>query len=445
MQKSSSRRSSTRSVGSAIVAKLMVAGCFVGSAAADDREATVAVPASAYEKVLSRMEQMEAELKSLKSKQVKQAKKQKKLEEQSASPQVVVVDRAAEVPNDASDSSYIPTRHHGGVYPSGGLKDDVDKPVTARLGAFYGEAGVTVLKLFGSRDTAMVFEYDNSNFHQAVVFDHKFEAGGRYEVGYKSNRGLGLAARFWHYKTHAKASQAVGNGISEVAASFWGDNPSINMSTSSDGDRIDAERSLSFRTLDVEASMAGALNNGIRLTFAGGVRFADIDMLGKWTQFDASQGDIDNYVEFSNKFRGAGPVVGFSASAPLYRVGALQVDAFGLARTSLLFGSGTLEAFDTDGGPNDPRDDSLRIDRNGFAVTGEVQIGLEAIWKLSRAAPLELFARGQVEAQYWSDLGSVSAADSQEDDAAEGNSVVDANIGMYGGTFMVGVRTPLGQ
>ena len=49
MQKSSSRRSSTRFIGPAIVAKLMVAGCFVGGASAGDREATVAVLDEALE------------------------------------------------------------------------------------------------------------------------------------------------------------------------------------------------------------------------------------------------------------------------------------------------------------------------------------------------------------------------------------------------------------
>lgn len=424
---------------------LVLAG-FVGNASAADNEKNIVVPVSAYEKILSRMEQMEAELKSLKSKQVKQAKQQKKLEEQSASPQVVVVDRAAEVPNAASDSSYIPTRHHGGVYPSGGLKDDIDKPVTARLGAFYGEAGVTVLKLFGERETAFVVDDEPANrtdHTTARTFEHKFASGGRYEVGYRSSRGLGLAARYWNYKTEAEVSAIDPNGGSVEFYAVFFDDPDLDINTG-DGDRLDVKRTLSFRTMDVEATSTSVLANGFRAAFTAGMRFADIKMGGDWTDTD-DDGSFDESISVSNDFRGAGPVIGASFSAPLYHGGALRFNAFGLARGSLLYGQSSLDVIGMDSTTSDPFVNTLNVENNKVVATGELQLGLEAIWSFSRSTPFELFAKGHLEAQYWGGVGTVAVSEADSASGYESDFLVDASQGMYGGTFMVGVRTPLGQ
>ncbi len=453
MSKIDNRRTGSSRVLPLTLVVPIVCASFVGNAWAAGSEKSSALPASAYEKILmrmeqlrigqrARMEQLEAELKSLKSKQVKQAKKQKKLEEQSASPQVVVVDRAAEVPNAASDSSYIPTRHHGGVYPSGGLKDDIDKPVTARLGAYYGEASVTVLKLFGSNDSAVgIYDDDvviEGEASRMFSFEHGIDVGGRYEIGYRANRGWGWAARYWQYKSTGEKSLTA-TADNDVEAFF---NYDLDQEFEADleGDRIDASRSLSFRTLDLEATFARKSENGLSVDLRGGLRYAKIDMTGLWSQFEAD-GEIEERLEMSNDFQGAGPVLGISMSGQVYQGSLFQISAFGLARGSLLFGSGEFQSVMYQ---SDSSGTLVSSERGPVVVTAELQLGMEISRKLSNAMPAEVFAKGVLEAQYWGNVGSIGALEALDGDG-DMSHIIDSNLGMVGGTFMVGVRTPLGQ
>ena len=103
----------------------------------------------------------------------------------------------------------------------------------------------------------------------------------------------------------------------------------------------------------------------------------------------------------------------------------------------MLYGDGEVQAFNTSGG--DPSD-VVFVNRDaGLVYNGELRFGLEAVFRQSKKSLFEYYAKLGLEGQYWADIGTIASGISSSSDI-EADFLLDGDLGLLGGNFMLGVR-----
>ena len=137
-------------------------------------------------------------------------------------------------------------------------------------------------------------------------------------------------------------------------------------------------------------------------------------------------------VRIDNEFTGAGPLLGVDFTHPLFQTSTTHVNVYAGGSVAMLYGDGDLFLDENFG------NDLVIVDReNGIVYNGEVRFGLEAIFRRSPKSLIEYFATVGLEGQYWADIGTVA---SRTTDAGDPNHMLDGDLGLLGGNFMLGVR-----
>jgi len=278
------------------------------------------------------------------------------------------------------------------------------------------------LKAYSSENTAMFIEDSGiatDDSVETVAFDDEWDAGYRVEIGYMPQVGLGWAARYWHFDTDHTASV-----IDNDVTAFFVDDPSIQLD---DGDSIVASREFDLDVGDIAATFVTRSGN-TAVKYSAGIRVLDSNMTGFWVNPD----DTGLNVRIDNEFTGAGPLLGVDITHPLFQNSTTLVNVYAGGSVAMLYGDGELFLNEDDG------DDIVVVDRDdGIVYNGEVRFGLEAIFRPSPKSLIEYFATVGLEGQYWANIGTVA---SRTTDDGDPNYMLNGDLGLLGGNFMLGVR-----
>ena len=372
-------------------------------------EQVVAIPLSSYEKLLERLDKLEAELAELKDEKTKQDS--------------MVEAELAELKDEREKQDSMVEAELAE------LKDERKKQEEDTTGSrgYYATAELLSLIPISSRSTAFVVEDTGTLGASETSFTDDFKGefgpGGRYEIGYMPQYGLGWAARYWHFNQVQKVNRRNG----DFEANFF-DDPDIAVSTGT-GDML-ARREFGLQTADLAATFVTRLGRST-LQYSAGVRGLDSNMEGYWTT-----GNVSSRVNVDNDWIGAGPLLGLDFTYPLYRNSSVLVNAYAGASGAMLFGNGELRAHDLSTTGN-----FVNIDRDNIVYSADLRFGLEGIMRPSSKSPVEFFGKFGAEAQHWINIGTVAASVGASGDSDDADFMIDGDLDLVGFTAVIGVRS----
>lgn len=232
-----------------------------------------------------------------------------------------------------------------------------------------------------------------------VPFDYDYDPSSRVWLGYVNEEGLGVRGSWWQYDHAAPQVSAIDSGPLSGLGAFTADVfGATGLTTLTQGDAVLANHSLQLDVYDLEATKR-IFAGKTALTFSGGARY--VSLRQRYTaSFLALNQALIGLVENDLAFDGIGPTVGLELVRPL---GFSGFALYGATRGSILFGSYTQEF----GTATAATFESLRRREEQAMGIFEAQIGAEYAYIMGNGA--RLFARGVVEAQYWTATGSASS------------------------------------
>jgi len=395
------------------------------------------VSAQSYKELLDRLQAVEKELRSLKKAQSTTQNQVTKQGATVASQQVKVEsieEATARNENYYIDQSAAPTLGNAPGAYTGFTPPPSPADRTAR--GLHASAELLLLRPFSSRNTAMAIQDTNilntPETSKSRDFQNDIGAGGRYVAGFMPQQGLGWSARYWHFKQKQTANSV---GTEDVEVNFF-DDPDIAIDDNGHG--ILAERELELRAGDLAVDYVNPISGGGTARFIAGVRAVDFEGNGKWTDQVLTGERAVAKIDWT----GAGPMIGVHGTVPLFETSRVSVNGFAGASAALLFGDGDLfVGSDRDASAFPRFDDLVEISRDGTPVySTDIQIGLETIIKPNPDSPWELFVNGSAEAQYWQNIGIVTANVAAGKDSDDGENMLDGNLGLIGGAVGIGAR-----
>jgi len=272
---------------------------------------------------------------------------------------------------------------------------------------FAGYENVIVKPIF-SGNTA-VFDENGADPTVHSSFDWEMEYSPRFFFGFQNGCGTAITARYWTFDhtTAFSRTEVGGEDLAVRPGSFT--SPSLGV----DG-TVNASHSLKMDVIDLEASQRVDLGCLI-ITAGGGIRYADMEQSGFWSETGGSEEMILNH-----DFRGAGPTVMMEFSKP---VGCW--DVFVLTRGSMLMGERNWRLQDED--LNNPDE---RYSYDTIVGVGEMQLGVERNYCLSSGSIFSL--RAALESQLWFNGGSISAGEASTAARGTGPRADQLHMGFFG-------------
>jgi hypothetical protein len=308
---------------------------------------------------------------------------------------------------------------------------------TGTKGGWYGSVGVLFLKEVGTRDLA----YETRVFDQTpppdgpllqqvipVEFSHSYRASGRFELGWKSDNGLGIRGRFFWIHDSASTSLEDNAGFQNTA-----EFPNLNFSRSS-GTVFQTSQPLgtSFSTVGTETAPSIFTTNSrlrlqswdleatsdchygaLEMTWSAGLRWLHIAQDYQANETVINPGDllfpditpIQQSLTSGHNLNAFGPTIGLEGRYPVTS----NLKALAQARFGLLYAKGTQSVFGSEtpleGIPTYTPTLALNYnvagDRCVTLPVGELELGAEYSKTIGCNGP-ELFIRGTVLSQaYW--------------------------------------------
>lgn len=224
---------------------------------------------------------------------------------------------------------------------------------------------------------------------QRVEIEHELTAAPEVWIGYRHESGFGGRFRYWSFREGT--DQIVNGGAGPINSTMLFSAAPLGLSLVNGTQVMAATSKLQLQVYDAEAQY-NARAAGWNMLFSGGVRFAQIDQ--SYNAFVPQTGN--NTLLSNNDFRGAGPTLAVELRHPL---GATPLNLYGLARGSLVFGTGRQDA-------SLPDQNIVALDQRDMAVSvGELELGLEYDRCIGRS---RIFGQVAVVGQNWSAPGGAS-------------------------------------
>ena len=169
--------------------------------------------------------------------------------------------------------------------------------------------------------------------------------------------------------------------------------------------------------------------------YSAGIRVLGSDMEGFWSDNIAT----GERITVDNEFIGAGPMLGVDITHPLFQTSTINVNVFAGGSAAMLYGERDFQIIEGNANALPLDDRAVFIEEDTTVKNAQLRFGLEAIKKPSPKSLIEYFATVGLEGQYWDGIGTIAATpDGGTDNVSD--FMLDADLGLIGGTFMLGVR-----
>jgi hypothetical protein len=260
---------------------------------------------------------------------------------------------------------------------------------------------------FSSNPAFSVAQVDGGTYANIVDRELEFDCGAspRVWLGCDSPAGVGVRAAFWYFDQAAGREDATisDGGFSSLALPPVGP---TQLATGERGTTANVGAGLRMYALDLEITKTASPGDW-DLLVSGGLRYASIDQTYRARIRDAND-VLRGSIDYAHGLQGIGPTLSIQA----HRCLAWGAGLFGLARGSVLFGTGdvSLAAYDNLASVSAFTMD-YSAERDDVLPVGEVQIGAD--WKGRRGAWGQFFIRGAFEGQVWWGAGNASSEDAE--------------------------------
>jgi hypothetical protein len=233
-------------------------------------------------------------------------------------------------------------------------------------GEFLGGAGISLLQPFFSNNPAITFFRQGTGPGRREDVRHQMSAAPLLWLGYRDDSGLGVRGRWWYFREGTDQTYHLpgphGRTLTVLSAAPMGafiikDDPRAFAVTSK----------LQLQVADLEVFQDATFCNW-NLLLSGGIGYADITQ--NYNAYAIGRhGSPGKPLVSGSSFVGIGPEFALEARRPLFDTG---LNLYGSARTRLLFGNATQNAF---GG--DELRGSQESHQHGLVAVEELELGLE--------------------------------------------------------------------
>jgi hypothetical protein len=233
-------------------------------------------------------------------------------------------------------------------------------------GEVIGGAGISLLQPFFSNNPAITFFRQGTGPGRREDIRHQMSAAPLVWLGYRDDSGLGVRGRWWYFREGTDQNYQLpppqGRTLTVLSAAPMGafiirDNPRAFAVTSK----------LQLQVADVEVFQDATLCNW-NFLLSGGLGYADITQ--NYNAYAIGRGGVRSKPLISgSSYVGFGPEFAVEARRPLSDTG---LNLYGSARTRLLFGNATQNAF---GG--DELRGSQENRQHAVVAVEELELGLE--------------------------------------------------------------------
>jgi hypothetical protein len=242
-------------------------------------------------------------------------------------------------------------------------------------------------------------------------------------LGYATDSGLGVRARWWQFD-QSVCTSAVNDGVSTITSAapggidivsqpHWpiffaaGGNKFVWRDAATAGETMYLKSNLKLDVWDFEATQEAEAGRWWFL-FSGGFRYAHLAQNYDASVVTQGLGSGIEALRTGHNFNGAGPTLALEARRPL---GNSRFALYGNVRGALLFGEGThrvylLETSHWPFGPDSFSSSQAKANRDTFLPVAEMELGAEYSPTLAWIHP---FIRTGLVAQSWFGAGSASS------------------------------------
>ncbi len=248
------------------------------------------------------------------------------------------------------------------------------------------------VKPYFRNQSAYYIDYNQPDTIAVTSFDTNFDVTPRVWLGYTTDCGLGVRARYWQYDHSTPGKSAVSTSDYSLMAVCATDVFYGFASTNGVGQTLTATHGLELHTFDVEVTQDF---NWWRtsVTLGAGVRY--VKMQQDYTATIYGEAPID-MISLSHGFEGAGPTVAIDLRRRI-RESPFYITAG--ARESILFVRAGQDMYEDYWGYGDHQSSICEEIR---AIT-EIRLGVE--YRRHMAYSSTLIVRGGYEGQIWHDAG----------------------------------------
>ena len=251
--------------------------------------------------------------------------------------------------------------------------------------------------------TILESDGDTSNSLTQTQFQFDRELAPRVWIEALSNDRFGVRAIWWNFdhSSDTMVGAPPGNGFGEVSPPLFG---TVDLSTTVPGSRFTASHDLRATTIDLEATKSLQVGQMGWLT-GFGFRYGEIVQ-----RYNGSLENENNVqtgtIDYSHQVEGFGPTLSVRSQRPW----SSQLMLFGIARGSLLFGTGESQLTAVEDLNLDDRLTTTEsLSRNDLIPIGELQLGVQ--WTPPACGALRPYMHVAMESQLWGGAGNASSED----------------------------------